>query len=129
MNFDESQPRPTDIAAGPPPSGGPNSRLAYCPGCGETVNSSIPICPHCGYDFPLGRVKRSRGPVFSVVADVVLIAGAAIATLGSAITIGVATVMLSRGEFSLSFLALLSAVVLAAAAIAFLRVQQVEPPP
>lgn len=125
MSLDETQPPPTDIAAGPPPHGTP--KRAFCPNCGATVEAKIPVCPHCKYDFLLR--KTGRGPAFSTLADLVLIVAAALALFGSVGAIGVAGFAVGAGQFGAAVISVAAAIVLLGAAITFLRVQRLEPPP
>jgi hypothetical protein len=121
--------RPTDIAAGLPPSDGLGLPLAYCPKCGGVMASRDPACPHCGYDFLPANLTRSRNAAFSQAGDIVLIIAAAVAGLGCVLLLIGSIMAIAEGQLGPAVAILMFAVVMLAHVIVFMRVQRLEQPP
>jgi hypothetical protein len=49
------------------------NRLKECPSCALTVEGEAPVCPYCGYEFPVPRAG-TRATTWVMVALMVLFA-------------------------------------------------------
>lgn len=102
--------------------------MATCPNCKGAMSVTAPVCPHCGYDFPLQKPEKPqpRGIAYSALADFALVIGmisAAIGALGMLILCGAAVL---DHNFRAAFEAALRFFVLLALYVVFVRVVDMD---
>ena len=78
--------------------------MANCPQCKGEMGVMEPVCPHCGYDFPLNAkelsVERPRsGLAYSGLADVALAISSILTALGAILALGSAILALGTGNW------------------------------
>jgi hypothetical protein len=98
--------------------------MAFCPKCKAAIGMTATICPHCGFDFPQTELPvEKRGWEHSGFADFSLLVGAYCSLMCALVTGGVAVKDIVFGQFLAGGMGLLSATVMFALFVAFLRVR------
>jgi hypothetical protein len=103
--------------------------MAYCPKCRGVLDAAATVCPHCGYDFPLGGPEPAaprRDFAHSTLANIALIVGMIAAGFGCAGAVLGFVVSLSNGEWvNAFFVAPLAFFLQLAMLVVFVRVQRI----
>jgi hypothetical protein len=103
--------------------------MAFCPNCRGVVDAAAVVCPHCGYDFPLGGpdpITPRRDLAHSTLANIALIVGIVAAGLGCIAAIVGGIVSLVNGElFTAIVVRPLAFFLQLAMLVVFVRVQRV----
>lgn len=98
--------------------------MAFCPQCNATIGMTATTCPHCGFAFPqTDHAVEKRGWEHSGFADFSLLVGAYCRLIIALFTGGVAVKDVVVVQFIGGGMGLLSATVMFALFVVFLRVR------